>query len=94
MPKEKTPTESWTYEYRGNTIIVDNFLTECQLYVNGELQDKKKALLQFNASLNAKLDSGEEIVAYLRAELMSVNCFLKVDGILLQPLNYQDHFMK
>lgn len=73
----------WTYKYGQNTIVVKNEKAT-ELYVNGELQDRKTGL-SLKANLNGKLQSGEEIKASLGG-VFDVECSLFVDNVLQTPV--------
>ena len=77
--------KTWTYNYNGNTIVVKNTTSTGELYINGQLHDKKTAALSSQMSLQSKLDSGEEVLVHLGSGMVSVDCNVKVNGKLIYP---------
>jgi len=58
-----------------------------ELYINGELKDKKGGADFKEMTLQSKLDSGEEVIVHLGVGLFSVDCNVKIDGKLIQRVN-------
>lgn len=80
--------KTWTYKYGSNTIEVKNGVAGEELYVNGQLQDKKTGI-KFSSDLKGKLDSGEEIKASLGGAI-TVKCNLFVNNELQAPVSEKD----
>lgn len=78
--------KSWTYQYGKNTIIVNNsWFGGCELYVNGQLQDKKTGTT-LTDNLQGKLETGEEIKASLGGTF-TIQCSLFIDNKIQTPQN-------
>ena len=81
----------WSYQYGEHTIVVKANKTE-ELYVNGELVDKKTGISLKKVELKGQLSTGENITAVLSGEKIGkalssdkyMRCELFVDGKLLQ----------
>jgi hypothetical protein len=77
--------KKWTYLYGKNTIEVVYYNgIKHELYVNGQLQDKKTAFLTNFVTLQGKLKSGEEIKASFGESITTAVCTLLVDDRLLK----------
>jgi len=75
----------WKYLYGENTIeVVYSGGDKHELYVNGQLQDKKTAHNTVSVILRGKLKSGEVIHASFGESVWTVKCTLYVDDKLLQ----------
>jgi hypothetical protein len=75
----------FTYHYGEDMIEVSiSVLWSCSLYVNGQLQDKKRAWVA-PISLIGKLESGEELNAEIgEGRYFPPTCTLTVDERLLK----------
>lgn len=76
--------KTWKYNYNSQIIEVKNSASLVELYVNGELQDRKRGLA-LSADVAGKLSGGEEIKASLGGDF-KVECSLFVDNVLQEPV--------
>ena len=76
--------KQWVYKHENYTIKVVNDFNGCELYVNGELRDKKNGIT-LNDNMTTKLDSGENVKVSLGGTL-SVKCSLFIDDVLQSPI--------
>ena len=81
----------WSYQYAGHTITVKAGRAE-ELYVDGQLIDKKTGVSLKNVELKGQLSTGENIKAVLSGEKLGkaissdkyMRCELFIDDKLLQ----------
>ncbi|MCL2284809.1 MAG: hypothetical protein FWC32_00420 [Firmicutes bacterium] len=81
----------WSYQYGEHAITVKAGKTE-ELYINGELVDKKSGVSFKSVELKAQLSTGENIKVILSGEKIRkavsndkfMRCELFVDDVLLQ----------
>ena len=65
MLKKLKAEKSWAYKYGDNMITLQVNRLGMELIVNGQVQDKKQALLAAGTPyLKGQLESGEIIIAY------------------------------
>jgi len=76
--------KTWNYSYGKNTIVVKNTSSTCELFINGQLHDKKTSAFSSQMNLQSKLDSGEEVSVHIGGGWFSVDCNLKIDGKFIQ----------
>lgn len=75
--------KSWHYKYGENEIEVRNGTAE-ELYVNGNLQDRKTGITM-RSELTGKLPTGEPIKASLGG-VFTMQCSLFVDHVFQTPI--------
>lgn len=73
----------WVYKYNNWSIIVKNGKA-VELYVDGQLQDRKTGI-RLSADLHGCLPTGEEIKASIGG-LVDVECSLFVNNALQTPV--------
>lgn len=72
----------WLYKFGSHSITVKNEKA-AELYVDGELQDRKTGI-SMNAVLTGNLKTGEAIKASLGG-IFEVECNLFIDNVLQKP---------
>lgn len=76
--------KTWVYKFGENTIKVTNDYNGSELYINDQLQDKKRGLsLQDN--LCGTLESGESVAATLGGTV-TMKCSLLINNVLQEPV--------
>ena len=77
--------KSWLYKHGDITIkVLNKHFDGSELYINGELHDRRKGI-SLRDHLSASLANGETVDATLEG-LITMNCFLCIDGILQEPV--------
>lgn len=76
--------KSWKYEYNHESIVVENSVSTCKLFINGSLADKRDGLM-CEAELFGTLEHGETVKAHLGG-LLEVSCSVHVNNMLLHPV--------
>ena len=74
----------WKYDYNGETIVVKNTISNCELVINGSVVDHKNGIMT-EAIMIGTLTTGERVTAELRGG-MAVSCIVHVDDILQHPV--------
>jgi hypothetical protein len=70
--------KTWTFNYNGVTIQVNNQALSCEMLINGVKVDEQKGIA-LSASLTGQLETGELVRAQIVGK-KSLDCKLTVNG--------------
>jgi hypothetical protein len=85
IPIRRLLLDSWTIQYKGNLISVENSLMTARLYVNNELQDETYGW-SFSERLYGRIPTGNNTFSEVKVVLggfWSVHCRIFVDCHLI-----------